>query len=105
MLVSLTASSLIPPVTAIGPNVRVTTTNFSTASAFGYGSTIGGAPDVFQQNEPSISVDPTDSNKMAIGVNDVRSLPTSEDAWQSLAFSTNGGGTWSESLVPGFPGD
>ncbi len=93
------------PAHATPGNVRVTNTNFVTASAFGYGSTVGGPDDVLQQNEPSVAVSPVNSNKIAVGVNDVRSLPQTGDAWQGLAFSTDGGVTWTESLVPGFPGD
>ncbi len=102
---SMPRASASASATLSGANVRVTTANFATAATFGYGSSVGGPADVLQQNEPSIAVNPVDPSKAAIGVNDVRSLPTSGDAWQSLAFSTDGGAAWSESLVPGFPGD
>jgi len=60
---------------------------------------------VFQQNEPSLAVHPTNENLIAVGMNDVRTLSVSDDAWQGLAVSTNGGASFSEALVPGFPGD
>ena len=38
-------------------------------------------------------------------MNDVRTLGVSDDAWQGLAVSNDGGGTYTESLIPGYPGD
>lgn len=99
------AASTIPSAFAPATNIRVTNTNYTIDSSAGYGSTVGNPLDVFQQNEPSIAVNPSDSDTLAVGVNDVRSLPLTGDAWQSLAFSTDGGTNWAESLVPGYPGD
>jgi hypothetical protein len=85
-----------------GSNVRVTTHDFFPDDVFA--SIVGAPPDVFQQNEPSIAVHP--NGLIAVGVNDVRTLPVSDDAWQGLAVSTNGGRTFGfEALIPGFPGD
>jgi hypothetical protein len=85
-----------------GTDVRVSTHDLITSDAYAAPS---GAPDVLQQNEPSITVHPTNSSLLAVGMNDVRTLAVSNDAWQGLAVSTDGGANWSESLVPGFPGD
>jgi hypothetical protein len=86
-----------------GPNVRVSTHDFFPADPF-FSAT--GAPDVLQQNEPSIAVHPQTPKLIAVGMNDVRTLAISDDAWQGLAVSTDGGATFAfEALVPGFPGD
>jgi hypothetical protein len=50
-----------------------------------------GVPDVLQQNEPSVTVQPLNADLIAVGMNDVRTLAISGDAWQGLAVSTNGG--------------
>ena len=102
------AAALVPMAFAVGPllsggNVRVSTHDFFPADPFVAAS---GAPDVLQQNEPSIAVHPTDANLIAVGMNDVRTIAVSDDAWQGLAVSTNGGASFDfEALVPGFPGD
>ena len=86
-----------------GANVRVSTHDFFPADPFFAAS---GPPDVLQQNEPSIAVHPAFPNLIAVGMNDVRTLAISDDAWQGLAVSTNGGLSFdSESLIPGYPGD
>src|SRR2546425_1204349 len=89
--------------TLMGQNVRVSTHDFFPNDSF-FSPT--GAPDVLQQNEPSIAVHPLNRNLIAVGMNDVRTLAISDDAWQGLAVSTNGGASFDfEALVPGFPGD
>lgn len=59
------------------------------------------------QVEPSVAVDPRDPNVVVVGANDMRLfegsfLPT---GWAGVYRSTNGGRTWTNSLIPGFPGD
>lgn len=89
--------------TLTGQNVRVSTHDFFPNDSF-FSPT--GAPDVLQQNEPSVAVHPLNRNLIAVGMNDVRTLAISDDAWQGLAVSTNGGASFDfEALVPGFPGD
>ena len=85
-----------------GSDVRVSTHDLVTSDEYAAAS---GPPDVLQQNEPSITVHPSNANLLAVGMNDVRTLALSNDAWQSLAVSSNGGTSWTESLVPGYPGD
>src|SRR6266849_6043817 len=85
-----------------GVNIRVSTRDFFPSDPFVAAS---GPADVFQQNEPSLAVHPTNENLIAVGMNDVRTLSVSDDAWQGLAVSINGGASFSEALVPGFPGD
>jgi hypothetical protein len=86
-----------------GTDVRVSTHDLITSDA--YVSSVGGPTDVLQQNEPSITVHPANANLVAVGMNDVRTLGVSNDAWQGLAVSSDGGATYSESLIPGYPGD
>lgn len=87
-----------------GGNVRVTTEDVITTDP--YFSTVGPPADVLQQNEPHIAISPIDDNIVAVGVNDVRTLGVSDDAWQGLHISTDGGATWPfQQLIPGFPGD
>jgi len=89
--------------TLTGPNVRVSTHDFFPGDPF-FSPT--GVPDVLQQNEPSVTVHPLNADLIAVGMNDVRTLAISGDAWQGLAVSTNGGRSFDvEALVPGFPGD
>ena len=86
-----------------GSDTRVTTHDIITTDPFGSATP---PTDVLQQNEPSIAVHPANANVIAVGVNDVRTLGVSNDAWQGLAVSSNGGASFDfETLVPGFPGD
>jgi hypothetical protein len=52
-----------------------------------------------QHNEPFSVVDPTDPRVVVAGWNDYCS------DWMGLAYSTDGGATWTNSLVPGYPAD
>lgn len=90
--------------TLSGSNVRVTTEDIITSDA--YASSVGGPPDVLQQNEPHVAISPLNSSIVAVGVNDVRTLGVSGDAWQGLHISIDGGATWPfQKLIPGYPGD
>ena len=61
------------------------------------------SPDVFgaytQNNEPFSVVSPGDPNLVLTGWNDYCS------GWMGLGFSTDGGSSWTDSLVPGYVGD
>jgi hypothetical protein len=59
------------------------------------------------QNEPSVAVDPTDSQIMVAGSNDycAEIENGSGNLWTGYYRSADGGGTWSNSLVPGYPAD
>lgn len=54
-------------------------------------------------NEPSIAISPTDPLTMVAGSNDYNT-PDS-DAWPGYYTTHDGGKTWTESLIPGYPGD
>jgi hypothetical protein len=59
------------------------------------------------QNEPSVAVDPTDPDVMVAGSNDycAEIENGSGNLWAGYYRSEDGGATWSNSLVPGYPAD
>lgn len=58
-----------------------------------------------QQNEPAASVAPHDPNLMTAGANDYCPVGTIGSVWTGLYYSADGGSSWTNSLVPGYPGD
>jgi hypothetical protein len=58
-----------------------------------------------QQNEPSAAVDPVRSGHMVAAANDYCSVQTTTDAWAGFYYSANGGASWTNSLLPGYPTD
>lgn len=74
---------------AVGPNIDIA------------GET---APDR-QRVEPTIAVDPHNPNVIVAGAQDLRLKATGGHRWHGYYRSTDGGLTWSSSLLPGFPGD
>jgi len=101
-LVAVGVLASVAAAAAAGIDARVSTHDLVPSDSYAAST---GVPDVFQQNEPPIAVHPTNSSVLAVGMNDVRTLALSNDAWQTLAFSTDGGASWSESFIPGYPGD
>ncbi|MGH2589448.1 MAG: hypothetical protein ACRDGW_01465, partial [Actinomycetota bacterium] len=57
-----------------------------------------------QNNEPFSVIDPTDSDVIIAGWNDY-CLTDLGAGWQGFGFSKDGGETWSNSFVPGYPQD
>jgi hypothetical protein len=59
------------------------------------------------QNEPTIAIDPQNPSIMTAGSNDycAEIQNGSGNVWAGYYRSTDGGGTWSNSLVPGYPAD
>jgi hypothetical protein len=57
------------------------------------------------QNEPTVAVDPGATNVVVAGANDYCAAITTGDVWAGYYRSTDGGTTWHDSLVPGYPGD
>jgi hypothetical protein len=59
------------------------------------------------QNEPSVAVDPTAPDVMVAGSNDycAEIENGSGNVWAGYYRSEDGGATWSNSLVPGYPDD
>lgn len=64
----------------------------------------GETPADRQRVEPTIAVDPRNPSIIVSGAQDLRLLPQGH-RWHGYYRSTDGGLTWSSSLVPGFPGD
>jgi hypothetical protein len=58
-----------------------------------------------QQNEPTLAIDPRDTSVWASGANDYCTVPTALDAWAGFYRSTDSGGHWTDSLLPGYNGD
>ena len=58
-----------------------------------------------QQNEPTAAVNPLSTMKLTAGANDYCTVPTTTDAWAGFYWSGNGGATWVNSLLPGYPTD
>lgn len=58
-----------------------------------------------QQNEPTATVAPNNVAHMTAGANDYCPTPTAGDAWAGFYYSNNGGSTWVNSLLPGYPTD
>ena len=58
-----------------------------------------------QQNEPAASVAPNNPLHMAAGANDYCPVQTTGDSWTGFYYSSTGGASWVNSLVPGYPTD
>ena len=58
-----------------------------------------------QQNEPSAAIDPTNPNIVVAGANDYCTVQIGGDAWAGFYRSTDGGATFTDSLLPGHPTD
>jgi hypothetical protein len=96
-----------------GPNVRVTVDQASTYVSAGQLS--GGSytdavlarcgVDRRMQNEPTLAIDPRNNSIWAAGSNDYCTVPTAGDAWAGFYRSTDGGSSWTDSLLPGYNGD
>jgi hypothetical protein len=57
------------------------------------------------QNEPTVAVNPHNIAVIAAGSNDYCLQTTGGDVWAGFYRSADGGSSWSNSLVPGYPGD
>jgi hypothetical protein len=57
------------------------------------------------QNEPAVAVDPRNSSVVVAGSNDYCAQIINGDTWAGYYRSTDGGSSWSDSLVPGYPKD
>jgi hypothetical protein len=94
---------------ALGDNVRVTE-DFTEGSYVRYD---GGKDATMEgcstgrrsQNEPSVAVDPSKPKVVVTGSNDYCAQIETGDVWTGYYRSTDGGSTWSNSLVPGYPTD
>ena len=57
------------------------------------------------QNEPTVAVDPRDTGVVVAGSNDYCAQIVNGDVWVGYYRSIDGGATWQDSLVPGYPAD
>ncbi len=62
------------------------------------------APDR-QQVETTVAVDPHNPNVLVAGAQDLRLKGVSEHRWMGYYRSIDGGQSWTNSLMPGYPGD
>src|SRR4029453_11062665 len=58
-----------------------------------------------QQNEPTVAVDPSAPNVVVAGANNYCASIVNGDVWVGYYRSENGGGSWANALVPGYPDD
>jgi hypothetical protein len=59
----------------------------------------------WQQNEPTAAIDPLNPMHMTAGANDYCTVQTITDAWAGFYYSSNGGTSWTNSLLPGYSTD
>jgi hypothetical protein len=57
------------------------------------------------QNEPTVAVDPHNPQVVVAGSNDYCAAIVNGDVWVGYYRSTDGGSSWQDSLVPGYPAD
>jgi hypothetical protein len=98
-----------------GANVRVTVDNgtngaYRSADQLAGGTYTDGVlarcgADRRMQNEPTLAIDPREPSVWASGSNDYCTVPTAGDAWAGFYRSTDGGASWTDSLLPGYNGD
>jgi hypothetical protein len=58
-----------------------------------------------QQNEPTVAIDPSDTDVVVAGANDYCAAIVNNEVWAGYYRSEDGGATWTNSLVPGYPDD
>ncbi len=57
------------------------------------------------QNEPTVAVDPHNTQVVVAGSNDYCAAIVNGDTWAGYYRSSDGGSSWQDSLVPGYPAD
>lgn len=108
--VTTSAAASTPSASA---NVRVTLDNnvsYVSADQLGGGSYTDAVlqrcgHDRRMQNEPTLAIDPRNTNVWASGANDYCTVPTVGDAWAGFYRSSDAGSHWKDSLLPGYLGD
>lgn len=58
-----------------------------------------------QQNEPTVAVDPSSPNIVVAGSNDYCASIVNGEVWAGYYRSEDGGDSWTNSLLPGYPND
>ena len=98
-----------------GANVRVTVDNGTNGAYESADQLAGGSYtdavlarcgiDRRMQNEPTLAIDPRNPTVWTSGSNDYCTVPTAGDAWVGFYRSITSGGSWIDSLLPGYNGD
>src|SRR5438309_4332785 len=57
------------------------------------------------QNEPTVAIDPHNTRIVTAGANDYCTQIVNGDVWAGYYRSADGGSSWQDSLVPGYPAD
>ena len=58
-----------------------------------------------QSNETTVTISPANPSIIASGSNDYRMVTVTADVWIGVYVSQDGGATWFNTMVPGFPSD
>src|SRR5438105_9850166 len=94
---------------AVGPNARVTRDNAASSYLRYDGSSdatmAACSTGRRQQNEPAVAGDPHNASVVTAGANDYCASIVNGDVWSGYYRSTDGGSSWQDSLVPGYPAD
>jgi hypothetical protein len=106
----LATSALIAPVAAHAASGNVRVTNDAAGPYLRYdggsdSTTAACSTGRRSQNEPTVAVDPRNPAVVVAGSNDYCAQIVNGDVWAGYYRSTDGGQTWADSLVPGYPAD
>lgn len=110
LIVTVLVSASLAGATTVGSNVRVTGGSYLSADQLAGGTYTDAVlarcgVDFRMQNEPTLAIDPRNPMVWTSGSNDYCTVPTAGDAWAGFYRSSNGGTTWTDSLLPGYNGD
>jgi hypothetical protein len=100
----------VPAAAAAGAPTLITNDNDGTTSYLRYDgtsddTTIACSSGRRSQNEPTVAINPSDPDIIVAGSNDYCAQIKNGDVWAGYYRSTDGGATWANSLVPGYPED
>src|SRR5438105_7559904 len=96
---------------ALGTSGNARVTNDATASSYlrydgsSDSTTAACSTGRRSQNEPAVAVDPHNPSIVTAGSNDYCAQIVNGDVWAGYYRSTDGGASWQDSLVPGYPAD
>ncbi len=113
-LVLVPVVALAVAIATPNPGIASGNTRVSVDNAAGTYTRYDGASDattsacstgVRAQNEPTVAVDPSNPDVVVAGANDYCAAIANGDVWTGYYRSTDGGDSWRNSLVPGYPAD
>jgi hypothetical protein len=91
---------------AVGPDMKVTDQVYVKANDRPADDTITTcSTNNRQQNEPAAAVNPQNPDIITSGSNDYCTVETTDGTWAGFYRSTDGGTSWTDGLLPGYPGD